>query len=70
MVPSKVLVFFRGELVLLGRGWCLTSIGHHDFLDWTILALRGRVGEAGENARPPHSQQAEAASDYSVLKHF
>ncbi len=50
-----------------GRG--LTSVGHHDFLDWSILALRGRVGVAGENARPPHGQQADAASDHSVPQH-
>lgn len=69
MVLPELLVFFSGELVLLGHGWALTSIGHHDFLDWSIFSLRGRVSEAGEDARPPHSQQAEAASDCNVPHH-
>lgn len=69
MVLSELRVFFSGELLRLGRGWALTSIGHHDFLDWSILALRGGVGKAGEKTRPPHSQQAEAASDHSVTQH-
>lgn len=78
MVLSESLVFFSGELVLLGCGWVdvcvcgggvLTSVGHHDFLYWSILALWGRVGKAGKKTCPPHSQQAEAALDYSVSKH-
>lgn len=55
------------------RGWPangpLTSISHHYFLDGPVHSLRCGVGEAGENARPPHSQQADAASDRDVLQH-
>lgn len=69
MGPSEVL----GELIQLRLGWMdgwgLTSIGHHDFLDWSILALAGSVGEAREGAGPLHGQQAEAASDHSVAQH-
>lgn len=51
----------------MGEG--LTSIGYHDFLDGSILALWGRVSKAGEKTHPPHSQQAEAALDCSVSQH-
>lgn len=67
MVLFELLVSFTGELAWLGRGWGLTSIGHHYFLDWSILARR--VGEAGEKTRPPHSRQAEAASGRNVPQH-
>lgn len=50
-------------------GGLLTSISHHDFLDWSILALWGRMGKAGEKTHPPHSQEAETTTDYSVPHH-
>lgn len=67
VVVSEWLVLSSGELAHIAKG--LTSISNHDFLDWSKLALWGRVGQAGEKTGPPHSQQAEAASDYSVPEH-
>lgn len=49
--------------------WLLTSISHHYFLDGPVHRLRCGVGEAGENAGPPHSQQADATLDCDVLQH-
>lgn len=49
--------------------WLLTPISHHDFLDGPVHRLRCGVGEAGEDTRPPHSQQADATLDCDVLQH-
>lgn len=55
------------------HGWAvnrlLTSVSHHHFLDWSILRLRGGVGEAGEKTHPPYGQQAEAALGRNVPQH-
>lgn len=66
---SELLVSFTGELAWQGHSWGLTSIGHHDFLDRSILGLRCRVGEAGEKKCSLHSQQAEATLDRNVPQH-
>ena len=57
-------------LVGRSRGAGLTSVGHHDLFDWSILAtLGGGVGGPGEQTRPPYGQEAEAAANCTVPQH-
>lgn len=46
-----------------------TSVGHHDFLDGSVLGLWGRVGGSGEETRPPDGEQAQAASHCCKPQH-
>lgn len=48
-------------------GGVLTSVGHHDLLDGSILAL-GRGVSVAETG-PPHGQQAQAAAYRHVPEH-
>lgn len=69
MLSYELLVSFTGELACPRTRWDLTSIGHHYFLDRSILVLRGGVDVAGEDTCPPHGKEAKAALDCNVPQH-
>ena len=68
----KCIINIKPMNALVGwsRGAGLTSVGHHDLFDWSILAtLGGGVGGAGEQTCPPYGQEAQAAAHSTAPQH-